>query len=132
MILSFKTCQSYPESNRSTHFTGGGSRDSVHLWYVHAGSLVDTIEAGKLVCSLHFGCKPDQLIVGLDNKDGNLGRPHLWDTENHTRLFDGGLASVAGIAVSPDCKCLVGCAHRYTFMVWPDSSSTFTGDDIVR
>jgi hypothetical protein len=89
--------------------------DSVHLWDVHEGSLVDTIEAGKLVCSLHFGCKPDQLIVGLDNKDGNLGGPHLWDTKNHTRLFDGGLASVAGIAVSPDCKYLVGCAHRGTW-----------------
>jgi WD40 repeat protein len=102
------------------------SVESVQLWDVDAGSLVDTIEAGKLVCSLNFGCKPDQLIVGLDNKNGNLGGPHLWGIKNHTRLFDGGLASVAGIAVSPDCKYLVGCAHRGTwenarpasFVVW--------------
>jgi len=100
--------------------------DSVRLWDVDAGSFVDTIEAGKHVSSLNFGCNPDQLIVGLDNKDGNLGGPHLWGIKNHTRFFGGGLASVAGIALSPDCKYLVGCAHRgawenarpASFVVW--------------
>ncbi len=95
--------------------------DSVHLWNTQTGRLTKSIEAGAGVLSLQFGNGPDRLFVGLRNNEGNLGGPHLWDVKAHQTEFDGGLASVHDVAISPDGKFLVACANRGT---WEKSQPT--------
>ena len=88
--------------------------DSVFLWDTRSGQLIKTIDAGPSVLSLHFGNDPDLLIVGLKDNQGNQGGPHLWNIRSHQPVFDGGLASVHGTAISPDDQFLVACANRGT------------------